>query len=61
MIALLIPLVSYFIVKEESESNIHMPRHYLPDSIISKTKNGKRVSDTIWHKVANLNLTNHHC
>jgi protein SCO1/2 len=58
MIALLIPLVSYFIVKEESESNIHMPRHYLPDSIISKTKNGKRVSDTLWHKVANLNLTN---
>lgn len=58
LIALLIPLVSYFIVKGKSERNIHMPRHYLPDSIISKTKNGKKQSDTIWHKVANISLTN---
>lgn len=58
LIALLIPLVAYFIVKEESEINIHMPRHYLPDSVISHTKKGKRVSDTVWHQVANLTLTN---
>lgn len=58
LIALMIPLVSYFIVKTKSETNIHMPRHYLPDSIISNTEKGKRVSDTIWHTVSNISLTN---
>lgn len=58
LIALMIPLVSYFIVKTKSETNIHMPRHYLPDSIISNTERGKRVSDTIWHTISNISLTN---
>jgi protein SCO1 len=58
LIALMIPLVSYFIVKTKSETNILMPRHYLPDSIISNTEKGKRVSDTIWHTVSNISLTN---
>lgn len=58
MIALLIPLVSYFIVKGKSEKAIHMPRHYLPDSIISKTQQGKKISDTVWHQVSDITLTN---
>lgn len=58
LIALMIPLVSYFVVKTKSERNILMPRHYLPDSIISNTEKGKRVSDTIWHTVSNISLTN---
>jgi protein SCO1 len=58
LIALMIPLVSYFVVKTKSETNILMPRHYLPDSIISNTEKGKRVSDTIWHTVSNISLTN---
>ncbi len=58
LIALMIPLVSYFIVKTKSENNILMPRHYLPDSIISNTERGKRVSDTIWHTISNISLTN---
>jgi protein SCO1 len=58
LLALLVPLVAYFIVREESEHNILMPRHYLPDSIISTVKNGKRVSDTIWHPVKDFQLVN---
>ena len=58
MLAMLLPLVSYFIVKRYSESAITMPRHYLPDSIIVKTKNGKQVSDTDWHRLADFSLTN---
>lgn len=58
MLALLLPLIAYFIVKRQSESNIFMPRHYLPDSIISVIKNGKMVSDTVWHQVNNFSLTN---
>jgi protein SCO1/2 len=58
LLALLVPLVAYFIVKQESEKNVFMPRHYLPDSIISTTKSGKRISDTIWHTVNDFQLTN---
>ena len=58
MLAILLPLAAYFIVKTKSETAIHMPRHYLPDSINSVTRNGKRSSDTIWHRVGNFTLTN---
>lgn len=58
MLAILLPLIAYFIVKNKSETAVHMPRHYLPDSIITVTKNGKRVEDTVWHQVADFSLTN---
>jgi protein SCO1 len=54
MLAMLLPLVSYFIVKRKSETAVTMPRHYLPDSIITTTKNGKRGTDTAWHQLADL-------
>lgn len=58
MIALLVPLISYFIVKGKSEHTILMPRHYLPDSVITGTEKGKRVTDTIWHKAGDISLVN---
>ena len=58
MLALLMPLTAYFIVKGKSEKAVTMPRHYLPDSAGSVTKKGKRVSDTIWHQVADFSLLN---
>lgn len=58
LIALMIPLVSYFIVKTKSEQDIHMPRHFLPDSVDSRTSQGKKISDTTWHRVANIALVN---
>ena len=58
MLAILLPLVSYFIVKRKSENAITMPRHYLPDSVITLTKKGKRVTDTIWHQVSDFSLIN---
>lgn len=36
-----------------------MPRRYFtPDSITVSEKNGKMVTDTIWHKVKNIEFTN---
>jgi protein SCO1/2 len=58
MLALLLPLIAYFIVKDKSETAVHMPRHYLPDSIITVTKKGKRAEDTVWHRLPNFSLTN---
>jgi protein SCO1/2 len=58
MLAILLPLVSYFIVKNKSEHALIMPRHYLPDTVVTVTKNGKNTQDTVWHQVAEFALIN---
>jgi len=35
-----------------------MPRRYYADSVVTTLKDGKESTDTVWHKVANINLTN---
>lgn len=35
-----------------------MPPHYYPDYIVDSVKDGKRVTDTVWHQVANIKLRN---
>ena len=57
-IAIILPVVSYFIVKGVSRDAIHMPHRYYPEYVIDTVKNGKRVSDTIWHQVADIKLLN---
>jgi protein SCO1/2 len=57
MLAALLPLISYFLVKRYSDSAVTMPRHYLPDSITSSTSKGKQVTDTVWHKLPDFSLT----
>lgn len=54
MLAVLIPLICYFVVKRSSDKIIHMPAHYFPDSIINGVKNGKQLSDTVWRKLPEL-------
>ena len=58
MLAALVPLLCYFIIKRYSESAIVMPRHYLEDSLISRTEKGKKVFDTAWHKLPAFSLVN---
>ena len=41
-----------------SESAISMPNRYYADSVINKVVNGKSTTDTIWHQVADIQLTN---
>jgi protein SCO1/2 len=57
-IAILLPVVSYFIVKTVSQDAIIMPRRYFPEEIIDTIVNGKRVTDTTWHQVQNITLFN---
>lgn len=45
-------------MKGFSTSVVSMPRHYLPDTVITKTVNGKLVDDTVWHKIPDFKLTN---
>ena len=57
-IAVLLPVVSYFIVKKASSDAIDMPHRYYPDYINDTVINGKRQVDTVWHQVANISLVN---
>lgn len=54
----LLPVVSYFIVKYASEDAVHMPRRFYADTVINKVVDGKTVTDTVWHQVDNITLTN---
>lgn len=58
LIAFIIPLVSYFIVKALSEQAVVMPRRLLMDSVVTKTVDGKTTIDTVWHKTENIRLVN---
>jgi protein SCO1 len=58
LIALLMPLGGYFLLKMLSEKNIHLPGHFIYDTVLTKTVKGKRVTDTVWHKLPDFSLTN---
>lgn len=54
-IAVVVPLVFYGIAKTYG---VEMPPRYIYDSVTTRIKDGKEVTDTIWHKVANVRLVN---
>jgi len=58
LLAILLPVICYFILKKTSEAALIMPRHYLPDSVITKTKSGKQYTDTVWHQLPDFTFTN---
>ena len=58
MIVVVLPVVSYLLVEKYSRTNVPMPPHYFADSVIEKIERGKKISDTLWHKVKDITLTN---
>jgi len=58
MLAILLPLTAYFIIKQLSKEAIHIPQPIYEDSTISKVVNGKITNETIWHKIPDFALTN---
>lgn len=58
LLAVAVPLLGYLIVKRFGETAINMPMHYIADSVIAKTEKGKKVYDTVWHKMPDFSLVN---
>ncbi|MEP7277565.1 MAG: SCO family protein [Bacteroidota bacterium] len=56
--AIALPVVSYLLVKHYGDEAVVMPRRFYEDSIITRVNDGKMSSDTIWHQVKNITLTN---
>ncbi len=57
-IALLIPVICYYILQAASDKAVEIPRRFYVDSVVTKTVDGKTTSDTIWHKTENITLIN---
>jgi len=54
-VAVFIPLAFYMIA---SRYGVAMPKRYYFDSVHTTMKNGKEVTDTVWHQVNNVSLQN---
>lgn len=57
-LAVIVPVICYFIVDHYSADAVDMPRRYYVDTVLTKIEGGKEITDTVWHKVANIRLTN---
>ncbi len=57
-LAAMLPALSYLLVKQFGDQAINMPPRYYADSIVNKVLNGKSTTDTVWHQVSNITLTN---
>jgi protein SCO1/2 len=57
-IAIIVPVACYFILKVKSDNAVVMPRKYYVDSVVTKVVDGKRMTDTLWHKMPDIRLVN---
>ena len=59
IIAIILPIGSYLVLKYFSENAANTPRKMLLDDVVQIEEKGKLVNDSIWHKTGNLKLVNH--
>ncbi|HTN05534.1 SCO family protein, partial [Agriterribacter sp.] len=58
ILAGLLPLTCYFLLKYFTTEAVVMPKRYFYDTVQNITAYGKTTPDTVWHKVRNFTLTN---
>ena len=56
LIGVFVPLMAYFIMKFIPINQ--MPQRLFSDGVERTIKNGKEITDTVWHKVPDFQLTN---
>ncbi len=58
LLAIMVPVICYLIVKRASDRTIGMPGRFYYDSVISVIKDGKTTYDTLWHSVQDFKFQN---
>ncbi|WP_460763540.1 SCO family protein [Niabella terrae] len=58
LLASLLPIICYLIIRSMSDEALSMPAHYFADSVKVRTENGKKVTDTVWHQLPDIALVN---
>lgn len=59
LVAIILPIGSYLVLKYFSENTAQTPRKMLLDDVVQYEEKGKMVNDSIWHKTGDLKLVNH--
>lgn len=57
-LAIMVPVLCYLAVKYASERAVVMPKRYYIDDVVENEVDGKKVSDTLWHRTENFRLVN---
>ena len=57
-VVIILPFVSYFVVKVYTNDAITIPPRLFADTVITTITDGKETTDTVWHTVSNITLTN---
>jgi len=57
-VAFLLPLSIYYITRKMSVGVVHLPKYFITDRIDSGAVNGKMAYDTVYHKLADVQLIN---
>jgi len=57
-VIILVPLIFFSITDYKSKGALAMPHRYYPDTVTSTIKDGKVITDTTWHRVKNIALSN---
>lgn len=58
LIAVIIPIFCYLVLKSASENAVIVPKKYFFDNVFTSEVNGKLKTDTLWHKTGNFKLIN---
>lgn len=58
LLAVALPVTGYLLVKYASERAVTIPKRYYVDDVIEGVEDGKRFSDTVWHRTENFRFVN---
>lgn len=58
LLAVVLPIAGYLFLKYSSERAAVMPRKYYVDDVVQGIEDGKRYSDTVWHRTENFRFVN---
>jgi protein SCO1/2 len=58
ILAVMLPVISYLLVKKASDHAVGMPGRYYYDSVVTVVKDGKTNTDTVWHSVDDFKFKN---
>jgi protein SCO1/2 len=58
ILAVMIPIISYLLVKKASDHTMGMPGRFYYDSVLTSIRDGKTITDTAWHSVDDFKFQN---
>jgi protein SCO1/2 len=58
LLAVMVPVISYLLVKRASDHAIGMPGRFFYDTVTTVIRDGKTVDDTLWHSVQDFKFQN---